>query len=189
MELVDVYNNKHEKQNYKKNRKELSQGEFRLSCFAWIINDKNEILIQQRLATAKTCPNMWETVSGGAMENESEIVAMLREIKEELGLNVEKKELIFIGSYARTNDYVEVFLLNKNVKIKDLKLQPEEVQNAKFVKISSFEKLIEDNLASDTGYSVFKQYYDKFYKRVLTFENGKPVYKKITCKNSKNIIE
>lgn len=53
MELVDIYNDKHEKLNYTKGRKELSDGEFRLSCFVWIINDKDELLIQQRLATAK----------------------------------------------------------------------------------------------------------------------------------------
>jgi hypothetical protein len=37
MELVDIYNDKHEKLNYTKGRKELSDGEFRLSCFVWII--------------------------------------------------------------------------------------------------------------------------------------------------------
>ena len=59
MELVDIYNDKHEKLNYTKDRKELLDGEFRLSCFVWIINDKDELLIQQRLSTAKKSPNMW----------------------------------------------------------------------------------------------------------------------------------
>ena len=43
MEFVDIYNDKHEKMNYTKGKK-LVDGEFRLSCFVWIINDKNEIL-------------------------------------------------------------------------------------------------------------------------------------------------
>ena len=43
MELVDIYNNKHEKLNYTKGRKELVEGEFRLSCFVWIINDNDEL--------------------------------------------------------------------------------------------------------------------------------------------------
>ena len=33
MELVDVYNERHEKLNYSKGRKELNDGEYRLSCF------------------------------------------------------------------------------------------------------------------------------------------------------------
>lgn len=40
MEKVDVYNKRHEKLNYIKEKKELEVGEYRLSCFAWIINDK-----------------------------------------------------------------------------------------------------------------------------------------------------
>ena len=71
MEHVDIYNDKHELLNYIKERKELVEGEFRLSCFIWIINDNDEILIQQRLATAKKCPNMWETISGGAIEGDT----------------------------------------------------------------------------------------------------------------------
>ena len=39
MELVDIYNNKHEKMGYSKGRKELTKGEYRLSCFVCIIND------------------------------------------------------------------------------------------------------------------------------------------------------
>lgn len=56
MELVDVYNDRHEKLDYTKERKSLENGENRLSCFIWVINDKDEILLQQRLASKKKCP-------------------------------------------------------------------------------------------------------------------------------------
>ncbi len=32
MELVDIYNNKHERLNYEKNRKKLEIGEYKLFC-------------------------------------------------------------------------------------------------------------------------------------------------------------
>ena len=179
MELVDVYNDKHEKLDYTKGRKELVAGEFRLSCFVWIINDNDELLIQQRLATAKTCPNMWETTSGGAISGDTPITGVLRELDEELGIMANINDLKYIGTYARINDYVEVFLLKSNVLISELKLQQDEVQAAKWMKISEFEKLIGDGMASDTGFSIFKQYYDNFYNRYLTFVDGKPVFKKI----------
>ena len=178
MELVDIYNDKHEKLNYTKGRKELSDGEFRLSCFVWIINDKDELLIQQRLATAKKCPNMWETTSGGAIAGDDAITGTLRELEEELGIKADKKDLKFIGSYARVNDYVEVFLLKSNVNVDELKLQDDEVQAAKLVPISTFESIIASGQASDTGYFIFKEYYDKFYNTYLVFEDGKPVFKK-----------
>lgn len=182
MELVDIYNNKHEKLDYTKNRKELVEGEFRLSCFVWIINDKDELLIQQRLATDKTCPNQWETASGGAVAGEDALTGVLRELEEELGIKADKEDLRFIGSYARINDFVEVFLLKSNIDINDIKLQEDEVQDVKWASIKEFESIIEKGEASDTGYFIFKEYYDKFYNRYIVFENGKPVFKKIDNK-------
>ena len=44
--------------------------------------------------------------------------------------------------------------------------------------IKDFEKLIDNGKASDTGYFIFKEYYEKFYNTYVTFENGKPVFKK-----------
>ena len=178
MELVDVYNNKHERINIKKDRKKLVNGEFRLSCFVFIINDNGKILIQQRLATAKKCPNMWEVASGGVNAGETSLDGAIREVKEELGIIIDKKDLMFIGSYARINDYVEVFLLKSNILVSDLKLQEDEVQDAKWVSIPDFERIIKEGNASDTGYFIFKEYYSKFYDTYVIFENGKPVFKK-----------
>ena len=90
---------------------------------------------------------------------------------------------MFIGSYARVNDYVEVFLLKSNIAVSDLKFQKDEVQDAKWVKIEEFEKIIEEGNASDTGYFIFKEYYNKFYNTYVVFENGKPVFKKINKNN------
>lgn len=183
MELVDIYNDKHEKLNYTKDRKELLDGEFRLPCFGWIINDKDELLIQQRLSTAKKSPNMWETTSGGAIAGDDAVSGTLRELEEELGIKENKKDLKFIGSYARINDYVEVFLLKSNISVDELKLQEDEVQAAKWVSIPTFESLIESGQASDTGYFIFKEYYNKFYNTYLVFEDGKPKFIK---KNSES---
>lgn len=178
MEYVDIYNNKHEYMGYKKGRKELIDGEFRLSCFVWIINDKDEILIQQRDKSAKKCPNMWETASGGALSGDTAKSATLRELKEELGINADEKDLRYIGSYARINDFVEVFMLKTNIKIADLTLQKDEVQAAKWVKISEFENFIKEGKASDSGFIIFKEYYEKFYNTYIVFEEGKPIFKK-----------
>lgn len=179
MEFVDVYNKRHEKLNYTKGRKELENGEFRLSCFVWIINDRDEILVQQRLATAKKCPSMWETASGGAVAGDTGLTGAIRELKEELGIDANAEDMQFIGSFARINDFVEVYLLKSNISIDDLKLQEDEVQNAKWLKISEFEDIIANGNASDTSFDVFKKYYNNFYNTYVVFENGKPIFKKI----------
>ena len=42
-----------------------------------------------------------------------------------------------------------------------------------------FEEIIKSGNASDTSFNIFKNYYDNFYKRYLTFENGKLIFKRI----------
>ena len=87
-------------------------------------------MIQQRASTSKKYPGYLETVSGGVEKDEDAITGIIRELEEELGIRVSKDNLIFIGSYARVNDFVEVFLLKTNIDIEDLKLQEDEVQTA-----------------------------------------------------------
>lgn len=85
------------------------------------------------------------------------ITGALRELEEGLGIKANKKDIRFIGSFARINDFVEVFLLKSNISIDELKLQEDEVQSAKWVTIEEFEKIIERGNASDKSFDVFKK--------------------------------
>lgn len=175
MELVDVYNKRHEKLNYTKGRRDLTNGEYRLSCFVWIINDENKILIQQRLATAKKCPNMWSTTGGGAKAGEDSITGTLTELKEELGITLNKENLTFIGSFIRFNDFVEIFVANINIDINDVKIAKDEVQDVKWATIDEYENMIEDGNAVSTSFNIFKNYYKNYYKKHIEIKDGKPI--------------
>ncbi len=122
---------------------------------------------------------MWGTTLGGAIAFEDAISGALRELGEEIGIKADKRDLKFIGSYARTNDFVEVFLLKSNVNSNELKLQEDEVQAVKWISIPTFEAMITNGQAIDTGYFIFKEYYNKFYNTYLVFEDGRPIYKKV----------
>ena len=175
MELVDVYNKRHEKLNYTKGRRDLTNGEYRLSCFVWIINDENHILIQQRLATAKKCPNMWSTTGGGAKAGEDSIIGTLTELKEELGITLNKENLTFIGSFIRFNDFVEIFVANIKIDINDVKIAKDEVQDVKWTTIDEYENMIEDGNAVPTSFDIFKNYYQNYYKKHIEIKDGKPI--------------
>lgn len=56
-----------------------------------------------------------------------------------------------------------MFLLKYNIDIKDLKLQEDEVQDVKWVSIKEFENIVESGNGIDTGYLIFKEYYEKYY--------------------------
>ena len=175
MELVDIYNERHENLGYTKERKELKEGEYRLSCFIWVINDDNKILLQQRLANTKKMPNMWGTTAGGAKENETSLEGSIRELEEELGIKAKKEEMTFIGSYKRINDFVEVWLCKKNINKEELNIDPNEVQDANWYTITDFEEMLKNGKGIDSGYNIFKMYYDNFYNKHYELVDGKPV--------------
>ena len=168
MELVDLYDIHHNKVDGVKEKKSLVKGEFRLSSFIWVMNDKNEILIQQRLKTAKKATNMWGTTAGGVISGETSLQGAKRELFEELGIVANEDDMRFIGSYMRVRDFVEIWLLKANVDIRDLKLQEDEVQDAKWVSISEFEKMLDQGIGIRSGYDIFKSYYDDYY---MHYEN------------------
>ena len=178
MELVDVYNKRYQRTGVSKVRSDFTGEEYRIACFIWILNSDNKILVQQRLKNEKHYPNLWCATSGGVSSNETSLEASIRELKEELGIDVNEEELTFIGTYKRTNDYVDTYLLEKDIDIENITIQKEEVQDIKWMSIDYFEKLINRGEASDTSFGLFKNYYDNYYKRSVVFIDGKPLLRR-----------
>lgn len=158
MELVDLYNGQKELTNETVEKKNVPDGKFRLSVHVWITNGKGELLVQQRLATAHKFPNMWAVTGGAVKAGESSLDGVLRELSEELGIKANKDEMKFIASYRRKFDYVDVWLLNKNIDIKDIKLQEDEVQAVKWVTLEEFEEMLKNKEAIRSSYDYYKLY-------------------------------
>lgn len=158
MELVDLYDGQKELTGEKASKKEVPDGKFRLSVHVWITNDEGELLLQQRLATAHKFPNMWSVTGGAVQAGESSLDGVLRELSEELGIKAEKEEMKFLASYRRKFDYVDVWLLNRNIDVKDIKMQEDEVQAVKWVTSEEFEKMLDSKEVIRSSYDYYKLY-------------------------------
>ncbi len=158
MELVDLLNNRKELTGETCERNAVPEGKYRLSIHIWIVNDKNEILIQQRSASRKMFPNMWTNTGGACIAGETSIETVFRELKEELNVipNIDNLELI--ASYKRKKDYVDVWLLRQNININDLKFNDNEVQAAKWVSIEEWKKLLIEEQAVKSSTYYFLNY-------------------------------
>ena len=66
----------------------IPDGYYHLLVEAWIRNSRGEYLISQRDASRPMFPLQWECVGGSALAGEDSITAVLREIKEEVGLSL-----------------------------------------------------------------------------------------------------
>lgn len=146
MELWDIYDRNRNKTGKTIKRGErLQKDEFHLIVHIWIKNSNNEFLIQQRSEKVKN-PLVWCTTGGSAVSGEDSFTAALREAKEELGIDLTNKQgyLFEEGIYEEDNQQYlsDTYLYFIDIDIKDLKLQKEEVKQAKFEKMSKIKEMM-----------------------------------------------
>lgn len=123
----------------------MNVGDYHLVVFAIIMNSKGEFIISRRTPN-KTYPNMWEFTGGSVLAAEDSLTAVLREVKEELGIALIKEN----GKILKTMKHEgccylgDIWLFNQDVNIEDVKCQPEEVSEAKIATKQEIIKLIEE---------------------------------------------
>lgn len=122
------------------------------SIHLWIVNDQDEILLQKRSANKKFYPNVYDcSVAGHVGANEETWITAIRESKEELGIDIKKDEMKLLFTIRErlcyhdidSREFVDVYLVRKNVNLSDLTYQEEEVSEAKYVSLREFFSLME----------------------------------------------
>lgn len=89
MELWDLYYENREPAGTTHVRgQDIPQGLYHLVVHVWIRNSRGEYIISQRSADRPSFPLMWECVGGSAISGESSADAALREVKEEIGIDL-----------------------------------------------------------------------------------------------------
>lgn len=126
----------------------LNNDDFHLVINAWIMNDNGDFLITQRSAN-KSHPLMWECTGGSALIGETSLQAAIREVKEELGIDVSSDNAIFIGEsrrfYDSCPDILHVWLFKSNEKIDNVKIQKEEVNDVMWASEKQILELFKSN--------------------------------------------
>lgn len=167
MEKVDIYDRNREKTYKVKERNKLEEGEYRISVHIWIVNSKNELLIQKRTMDSKKFPGMWSQTGGGVLAGENSKEAVKRESKEELNLEIKDDEIYYIGSYVRKKDIADVWLVKKQIEVNNLKLQEEEVAEIKLVTFEEFDEMIKNGIvvpSINPSYLLMKNYFNNYMK-------------------------
>ena len=111
----------------------------------WIINSKGEILLQKRAATKKHFPNKWDHPVGGHVKSgEKSVDACVREIGEELGLNIKSEDLKYIGEFLEQIYWHigQVYFLIKDVDITQLKINKKEVAEVRWFSLQEFKDVL-----------------------------------------------
>ena len=151
MELIRVVNELGEYTNEVLDRKEIHDKNLlhnEISVF--IINNNREVLLQKRSENKRFNPNKWGTCAGHVGINETLEDAAVREIEEELGIIVDKKDLkiLFEKEFLlrNINSSVKYYYYVKTDKdIKDFNIQKEELSEIKWFKINELIELIKND--------------------------------------------
>ena len=115
------------------------KGEFINIVIIFIKNDKDKFLIQK---TSKEKGSVWATTGGHVKSGQTFKEAIIEEVKEELGIDIseEKFELVYTEKFDFA--FMDVYYLEKNINIEDIKLQEEEVEFVKWLSIDQIKDLI-----------------------------------------------
>lgn len=117
------------------------------SVHVWMLNEKNEILMQKRCADKKFFPNHWDvSFAGHVGTGESSSLTAVREGEEELGITLKENDLNFLFTIKekfkwnniQSNEFVDVYLMKTNLKIQNFLYQKEEVEKAKYFTLQEF---------------------------------------------------
>ena len=145
-ELWDVYDqNRRLTGRLHRRGDKLAEGDYHLVVHVCIFNSKNQLLIQQRQPWKKGWPNMWDlSAAGSAVAGENSATAAEREVKEEIGLEIDltnERPRFTINFPGGFDDY---YMITQDVNIQELQLQEEEVQAVKWVDQKELMEMVEN---------------------------------------------
>lgn len=150
MELLEVLNEKGEPtgQILEKN-KIHKQGKYHKEVALILLNNKGEILLQKRASTKEIEPNKWAWHGGHVIAGETNIEAIMRETKEELGIILSKDQIKLLVELKRekmpNRQFTTVYYSNCNLNIDDFHIQKEELSEIKWFKFKEFQNMINNN--------------------------------------------
>ncbi|MDD6212031.1 MAG: NUDIX domain-containing protein [Clostridiales bacterium] len=131
-EYWDIYDRERKKTEVcRKRGEQLNPGEYHLIVHVCIFNHKNELMIQQRVASKKSWPNLWDVSAAGCVQaGEDSRQAAEREVREELGIQVDLSDEIPKFSFSFEHGFDDWWMIQREFSEDELSLQKEEVKTA-----------------------------------------------------------
>ena len=96
----------------------VPKGRYYITVVVWIQNSKGEFLLQINKKY-----NMWTTTGGHPKSGETSLDGIVTEIKEELGIDVDRDKLNLFKTIKTEDDFVDLYYLKKDINLENLALQ------------------------------------------------------------------
>ncbi len=148
-ERIDILDKNGRKTGISRTKKEAhAKGLWHRAAHIWVYNSKGKILLQKRSMKEDSWPGMWGVSAAGHLSaGETPRQAALRELKEEIGIRANPKDLkqiivnrssIMLRDNYNNKEFQHVYLFKLSEIPK--KLQKEEVETVEFIPLTKFER-------------------------------------------------
>ena len=118
----------------------------------YVYNNQGQYLIQK---VAPRKGNYYSTTAGHVQSGERDFAqAMLREMKEEIGLSATKSELKLVRVRRYDYKFTFLYMLKSNVPTSMLRLQKDEVDSVKWMSHEDIEQLCKNGLFNRNHYQL-----------------------------------
>ena len=107
-------------------------GTYKLLVTVMTVNSSGAVFLTKRAGTVKN-PGMWELSTGHVQAGETAKEAAVRELFEETGIRTDVASLAYRGDVTEGYCIFSLFLLRKDVAPEEIRLQPGETDDAKWV--------------------------------------------------------
>lgn len=173
MELLDLYDDNLRMTGQTIERGQLVPRGMLIPIVAvFIYNDQGQLLIQK---VSKQKGGYYAATAGHVQSGETDFVlAMLRELREEIGISASRTELHLVK--IRKFDYKFTFLytLKSNIPAEMLPLQKEEVESVKWMNRNEIEQLCKNGLFQRSHYQLLLDCRDRIpFQKVKTIPEEK----------------
>lgn len=155
LEYFDVLDENGNKTRETKLRSEVHKdGDWHRTVHIWVLNRQGEVLLQRRCATKDSYPNMLDISCAGHLSaGDDSLTGAVREMKEELDVNVNPEELMYITTIKSCsnasatfidNEFNDMYLWITDKSINDMKYQEEEISELLFVPYERFREMVKN---------------------------------------------
>ena len=145
-DIYDINRNKTGR-TMKRNDWHMKEGDYYISVLGVVRRSDGKFLITQRVMTKEWAPGWWEIPGGAVKAGESSLEAVIREVREETGLDVSNCPDGYRFTYRRDNPdegdnyFVDVYRFELDFNESDLKLQEEETMGYRLATLDEIKEL------------------------------------------------
>lgn len=158
MELLDLYDEQGNLINKTIVRGEKFSDSYIMLSIVFIKNNRDEFLIQK---TSVQKGGEYSSTGGHVTHGEKGLEAIIREVKEELGIDIAIDELTFIAleKHPKAPCLINLYSLEKDINIDDIKIDHYEVESVSWMNKEEVLKLITDRMFIFSHGYLFQKYF------------------------------